>query len=124
MGALSGDLSHDPTSIPRGEAGGHAFFAPSEERLESGIYSRSYLENQIDVALLLMEENITQEHQTTSHKLRWWLDKWKKDWGSSSVTRLGKSLLLGTVLRTADFVPKGLLHGRGGSEVRELVEKA
>jgi ATP-dependent Zn protease len=27
------------------------FFAPSEERLESGLYSRSYLENQMCVAL-------------------------------------------------------------------------
>lgn len=27
------------------------FFAPSEERLESGLYNRSYLENQMAVAL-------------------------------------------------------------------------
>ena len=37
--------------IPRGQAGGLTFFAPSEERLESGLYSRSYLENQMAVAL-------------------------------------------------------------------------
>merc|ERR1712124_123696 len=31
--------------VPRGAAGGLTFFAPSEERLESGLYSRSYLED-------------------------------------------------------------------------------
>ncbi|XP_021838088.1 ATP-dependent zinc metalloprotease FTSH, chloroplastic isoform X2 [Spinacia oleracea] len=45
---------YDPVpkiSIILGQAGGLKFFAPSEERLESGLYSRSYLENQMDVAL-------------------------------------------------------------------------
>lgn len=37
--------------VPRGNAGGLTFFAPSEERLESGLYSRTYLENQMCVAL-------------------------------------------------------------------------
>ena len=37
--------------MPRGAAGGLTFFAPSEERLESGLYSRSYLENQMAVAM-------------------------------------------------------------------------
>ncbi|KAL6779055.1 FTSH1 [Auxenochlorella protothecoides x Auxenochlorella symbiontica] len=37
--------------VPRGNAGGLTFFAPSEERLENGLYSRSYLENQMSVAL-------------------------------------------------------------------------
>ncbi|KAM0841615.1 hypothetical protein ACQ4PT_058902 [Festuca glaucescens] len=55
--ALVGSLipEYDPVAkisiIPRGQAGGLTFFAPSEERLESGLYSRSYLENQIAVAL-------------------------------------------------------------------------
>ena len=46
---------YDPVTkisiIPRGGAGGLTFFAPSEERLESGLYSRSYLENQMSVAM-------------------------------------------------------------------------
>merc|ERR1711904_154953 len=55
--ALVGVLmpEYDPvtkvTIVPRGRAGGITFFAPSEERLESGLYSRSYLENQLSVAL-------------------------------------------------------------------------
>ena len=46
---------YDPVTkisiVPRGAAGGLTFFAPSEERLESGLYSRSYLENQMAVAM-------------------------------------------------------------------------
>lgn len=54
--------------VPRGGgAGGLTFFAPTEERLESSLYSRSYLENQMAVALggrvaeevIFGEDNIT-----------------------------------------------------------------
>ena len=51
--ALVGALmpEYDPVQkisiVPRGQAGGLPFFAPSEERLESGLYSKSYLENQV-----------------------------------------------------------------------------
>ena len=44
--ALVGSLmpEYDPVTkisiVPRGNAGGLTFFAPSEERLESGLYSR------------------------------------------------------------------------------------
>lgn len=54
--ALVGALmpEYDPVQkisiVPRGQAGGLTFFAPSEERLESGLYSKSYLENQVRVA--------------------------------------------------------------------------
>jgi cell division protease FtsH len=55
--ALVGALlpAYDPitkiTIVPRGNAGGLTYFAPSEERLETGLYSREYLENQLAVAL-------------------------------------------------------------------------
>ena len=53
VGALMSD--YDPVQkisiIPRGRAGGLTFFTPSEERLDSGLYSRAYLENQMAVAL-------------------------------------------------------------------------
>ena len=38
--------------MPRSSgAGGFTLFTPSEERLESGMYSKSYLESQLAVAL-------------------------------------------------------------------------
>ena len=53
VGALMPD--YDPVQkisiIPRGQAGGLTWFTPSEERMESGLYSRSYLQNQMAVAL-------------------------------------------------------------------------
>jgi cell division protease FtsH len=54
--------------IPRGGAGGLTFFAPDEARLESGLYSRSYLENQMAVALggRIAEELIFGEDDITT----------------------------------------------------------
>mmetsp|Transcript_1961 Transcript_1961/g.7280 ORF Transcript_1961/g.7280 Transcript_1961/m.7280 type:complete len:441 (+) Transcript_1961:1092-2414(+) len=72
--ALVGALlpEYDPVAkisiVPRGGAGGLTFFAPSEERLESGLYSRSYLENQMAVALggRIAEELIFGEDDITT----------------------------------------------------------
>lgn len=72
--ALVGALlpEYDPvtkiTIVPRGAAGGLTFFAPSEERLESGLYSRSYLENQMAVAMggRVAEELIFGENDLTT----------------------------------------------------------
>ncbi|MBF2077214.1 MAG: ATP-dependent zinc metalloprotease FtsH3 [Synechococcales cyanobacterium T60_A2020_003] len=53
VGALMPD--YDPVQkisiIPRGRAGGLTWFTPSEDRLDSGLYSRSYLQNRMAVAL-------------------------------------------------------------------------
>ena len=63
---------YDPVTkisiVPRGAAGGLTFFAPSEERLESGLYTRSYLENQMAVALggRVAEELIYGEDDVTT----------------------------------------------------------
>ena len=72
--ALVGALmpEYDPVTkisiVPRGAAGGLTFFAPSEERLETGLYSRSYLENQMAVALggRIAEELIFGEDDVTT----------------------------------------------------------
>ncbi|CAL5218808.1 g534 [Coccomyxa viridis] len=72
--ALIGALmpEYDPVAkisiVPRGAAGGLTFFSPSEERLESGLYSRSYLENQMAVALggRVAEELIFGEDDVTT----------------------------------------------------------
>jgi cell division protease FtsH len=53
VGALMPD--YDPVQkisiIPRGRAGGLTWFMPSEDRMDSGLFSRSYLQNQMAVAL-------------------------------------------------------------------------
>ena len=72
--ALVGALmpEYDPVQkisiVPRGQAGGLTFFAPSEERLESGLYSKTYLENQLSVALggRVAEEVIFGEDDVTT----------------------------------------------------------
>ncbi len=70
IGALMPD--YDPVQkisiIPRGRAGGLTWFTPSEERMDSGLYSRSYLQNQMAVALggRIAEEIIYGEEEVTT----------------------------------------------------------
>jgi cell division protease FtsH len=70
VGALMPD--YDPVQkvsiIPRGRAGGITWFTPSEDRMESGLYSRSYLQNQMAVALggRVAEEIVFGEEEVTT----------------------------------------------------------
>jgi len=70
VGALMPD--YDPVQkisiIPRGGAGGLTWFTPSEDRMDSGLYSRSYLQNQMAVALggRLAEEIVFGDEEVTT----------------------------------------------------------
>jgi cell division protease FtsH len=70
VGALMPD--YDPVQkisiIPRGRAGGLTWFTPSEDRMDSGLYSRCYLENQMAVALggRIAEELIFGDEEVTT----------------------------------------------------------
>jgi len=56
------------TITPRGGAGGLTFFAPNEDRTDSGLYSRQYLESMMAVALggRIAEEIIFGEDEITT----------------------------------------------------------
>ncbi len=70
VGALMPD--YDPVQkisiIPRGRAGGLTWFTPNEDRMDTGLYSRSYLENQMAVALggRIAEELVFGEEEVTT----------------------------------------------------------
>jgi cell division protease FtsH len=70
VGALMPD--YDPVQkisiIPRGRAGGLTWFTPSEDRMDTGLYSRSYLENQMAVALggRIAEELVFGDEEVTT----------------------------------------------------------
>ncbi|MGF1601138.1 MAG: ATP-dependent zinc metalloprotease FtsH3 [Thermosynechococcaceae cyanobacterium] len=70
VGALMPD--YDPVQkisiIPRGRAGGLTWFTPNEDTMDSGLYSRSYLQNQMAVALggRIAEELIFGEEEVTT----------------------------------------------------------
>nr|CAD1830612.1 unnamed protein product [Ananas comosus var. bracteatus] len=141
--ALVGALmpEYDPVAkisiIPRGQAGGLTFFAPSEERLESGLYSRSYLENQMAVALggrvaeevIFGEENVTtgasNDFMQVSRVARQMVERFgfSKKIGQIAIGGPGGNPFLGQQMSpqkdysmaTADVVD---------AEVRDLVEKA
>ncbi|KAJ0561869.1 ATP-dependent zinc metalloprotease FTSH [Helianthus annuus] len=141
--ALVGALmpEYDPVAkisiIPRGQAGGLTFFAPSEERLESGLYSRSYLENQMAVALggrvaeevIFGKENVTtgasNDFMQVSRVARQMVERFgfSKKIGQVAIGGGGGNPFLGQQMSsqkdysmaTADVVD---------AEVRELVERA
>jgi cell division protease FtsH len=70
VGALMPD--YDPVQkisiIPRGRAGGLTWFTPNEEQIDSGLYSRAYLQNQMAVALggRIAEEIVFGEEEVTT----------------------------------------------------------
>mmetsp|Transcript_2136 Transcript_2136/g.6375 ORF Transcript_2136/g.6375 Transcript_2136/m.6375 type:complete len:754 (+) Transcript_2136:155-2416(+) len=53
VGAMTPDYDQVAkiTIIPRGGAGGVTFFAPSEDRVDTGLYSKQFLQSQLSVAL-------------------------------------------------------------------------
>jgi cell division protease FtsH len=54
--------------VPRGETGGVTIFSPNEEAMNSGLYSKEYLENKICVGLggRIAEELINGKNKITS----------------------------------------------------------
>lgn len=70
LGALMEDYDvvNKITIIPRGGAGGVTIFTPNEEAMESGMYSKEYLENRICVAMggRIAEEIINGKNKVTT----------------------------------------------------------
>ena len=123
VGALMPD--YDPVQkisiIPRGQAGGLTFFTPSEERMESGLYSRSYLQNQMAVALggRVAEEIIFGEDEVTtgaSNDL-----KQVAQVARQMVTRFGMSDRLGPIALGRS--QGGMFLGRDIASERDFSEK-
>ena len=60
------DLINKISMVPRGGAGGVSIFLPEKEAMESGMYTKEYLENRIFVA---MGGKITEELVLGSNKV-------------------------------------------------------
>jgi cell division protease FtsH len=139
VGALMPE--YDPVTkisiVPRGNAGGLTFFAPSEERLESGLYSRSYLENQMAVAmggrvaeeLIFGAENVTTgasgDFQQVSSTARMMVEQmgFSEKIGQIAIKTGGGANFLGNDAgRAADY--SQTTANLVDEEVKELVETA
>lgn len=94
VGALVPDYDQvqKVTIIPRSNgAGGLTFFAPSDVRLESGMYSRQYLESQLAVALggrlaeeiIFGEDNVTTGASNDIEQVASIAKRMVKQWGMS-----------------------------------------
>ncbi|MGB3534836.1 MAG: ATP-dependent zinc metalloprotease FtsH3 [Microcoleaceae cyanobacterium] len=139
VGALMPD--YDPVQkisiIPRGRAGGLTWFMPSEDRMDSGLYSRSYLQNQMAVALggRIAEEIVFGEEEVTTGASNDLQQVTRV--ARQMITRYGMSDNLGPVALGRQqgnvFLGRDIMSERDfseetaatiDSEVRELVEEA
>lgn len=95
VGALMPDYDQVQkiTIIPRSNgAGGLTFFSPSDSRLESGMYSRQYLESQLAVALggrlaeeiIYGEDNVTTGASNDIQQVASIAKRMVKQWGMSA----------------------------------------
>jgi cell division protease FtsH len=139
VGALMPD--YDPVQkisiIPRGRAGGLTWFTPSEDRMDSGLLSRSYLQNRMAVSLggRIAEEIVYGEAEVTTGASSD-LQQVARD-ARQMVTRFGMSDRLGPVALGRQqgnmFLGRDIAAERDFSEetaaaiddeVRNLVEQA
>ena len=139
VGALMPD--YDPVQkisiIPRGRAGGLTWFMPSEDRMDSGLFSRSYLQNQMAVALggRLAEEIVFGNEEVTTGASNDLQQVTRV--ARQMITRYGMSDLLGPVALGRQqgnvFLGRDIMSERDFSEetaatideeVRKLVDEA
>jgi cell division protease FtsH len=128
------------TIIPRSNgAGGLTFFAPQESRLESGMYSRQYLESQLAVALggRLAEEIIYGEDMVTTgasndiQQVASIAKRMVKEWGmSDKVGRIalsepsGRGPFMGAQMMRRRTMWGNKILGTVESEVERLVNNS
>jgi len=136
MGAMvpDYDLVTKVTIVPRSNgAGGFTLFTPTEERLDSGMYSQRYLEGQLAVALggrvaeelIYGEEEITTGASNDLQQVRNIARRMVAQWG------FAKDVLGATSWESPDgnggFGPKGAspeTEALIDAEVKKLVERA
>merc|ERR1712159_808934 len=117
--------------IPRSNgAGGLTFFAPQESRLETGMYSKQYLESQLAVALggRLAEEIIYGEDRVTTgasndiQQVANIAKRMVQEWGMSE--KVG-SVCLDESGGSPQFMGMGMLQGRTvwGDKIMDSVEQ-
>jgi len=128
------------TIIPRSNgAGGLTFFAPQESRLESGMYSRQYLESQLAVALggRLAEELVYGEDMVTTgasndiQQVANIAKRMVKEWGmSDKVGRVaisepsGGGPFMGRMMMRRPTTWGGKINGDADGEVERLVNNS
>lgn len=110
------DLVAKISIVPRGPAGGVTIFAPTEERLNSGLYTKEFLENRMCVALggRLAEELINGIDNVTTGASNDFQQVTQV--AKAMVTQLGMSELIGQrVVASEGGQSNPMMGGGGGS---------
>lgn len=119
------DLVNKISIVPRGGAGGVTIFTPEEEAMESGMYTKEYLENRICVALggRIAEEIINGKEQVTTGASNDFQQC--TNTAKMMVEQMGMSDVIGPRNVAG---PGGTMYGEGsgsvqGSQIKEKVDK-
>ncbi|CAE8631437.1 unnamed protein product [Polarella glacialis] len=128
LGALMNDYDvvAKISIVPRGPAGGVTIFMPTEERLNSGLYSREFLENRMCVALggRLAEEIINGKDNVTTGASNDFQQCTQV--ATAMVTQLGMSEVVGQRViggggNANPFMGRDAMGGGGAPPVRRMV---
>jgi cell division protease FtsH len=119
------DLVNKITIVPRGGAGGVTIFTPNEEAMESGMYTKSYLENRICVAMggRIAEEIINGKDKVTTGASNDF--EQCTSTAKAMVYQMGMSDLVGPRCITP-VSPMAMMMGSdngGGSDLKDLADK-
>merc|ERR1712032_1059398 len=118
--------------IPRSNgAGGLTFFSPQEARLESGMYSKQYLESQLAVELIFGEDLVTTGASNDIQQVANIAKRMVKEWGMSDKVGL---LALSTPQQGGPFMGRSMgtrqtqwsnkIMGIADAEVERLVNNS
>lgn len=118
------DLVAKISIVPRGPAGGVTIFAPTEERLNSGLYSKEFLENRMCVALggRLAEELINGIDNVTTGASNDFQQVTQV--AKAMVTQLGMSELIGQRVVGSEGGQSNPMAGGGSPPVSQSMKKA
>lgn len=126
LGVLMGDydILRKVSIVSRGNAGGITFFEPSEERIDMGLYTREYLENQM---VVLMGGRVAEELTFGTMKITTGssndLER-ATEIATEMVVQFGYNEVLGPINLSNEELIQNALGGEISSEVRFILENA
>lgn len=126
LGVLMGDYDvlRKVSIVARGNAGGITFFEPSEERIDMGLYTREYLENQL---IVLMGGRVAEEITFGTMKITTGASndlERATDIATQMVAQFGFNESLGPVNISNDEIIQSALGGDIAAEIRFILESA
>jgi cell division protease FtsH len=126
LGVLMGDFDilRKVSIVARGNAGGITFFEPSEERIDMGLYTREYLENQL---IVLLGGRVAEEMTFGTLKITTGASndlERATDIATQMVTQFGFNETIGPLSLSQDEMLYNSISAEVTSEVKYIIDNA